>query len=109
MVSISVSMVGIRVGSISVVGIRIGSISMVGIRVGGITVRSLSISRLLVVTMAGISISISMMGIGVGSIPVAIRDTIAGISFRLSYNSCKQAQGKQRRTSSLLTTVSLRT
>merc|ERR1719317_1531660 len=84
---------------VSMVGI---CISVVGIRVRGITVRSLSISRPLVVSMVGISVSV--VGSRVGSITVvaismvairgvSIRHAIAGISFRLSNNSCEQAQG----------------
>merc|ERR1719312_907037 len=91
-------MVGIPV---SVVGSRVGSISVMGIRVCGITVavRSLSISGPLVVSMAGISVTVvgrmvgSITVVAIRGVSMTIRHAIAGISFRLSNNSCEQAQG----------------
>merc|ERR1719348_1855953 len=116
-------MVGITV-SVSVVGIRVGVVSMVGITVGGvaIAIRSLGISRSLVVAVVGItvsvvgiirigmismvSIAVSMMGIGgitiamvsitIGWVAIAIRDSMIAsisISFGLSCDSCEQAEG----------------
>merc|ERR1719308_229897 len=72
MVGISVSVVGSRVGSITMVGITVVGISVIGIRVGSISVMAISM--------------VAIRGVSIGH-------AIAGISFRLSNNSCEQAQG----------------
>merc|ERR1711887_41044 len=88
---------------VAVVGIAV-SVSMVSITVGGIaitmvsiTIRSLSISRPLVVSVVGIRIGmISMVGITIGRVAIAIRKSMMAsisFSFRLSCDSCEQAEG----------------
>merc|ERR1711887_447367 len=95
MVGITVSVVSIRVGRVSMVGIRVGVVSMVSITISGvaitITIRSLSISRPLVVAVVGITVSvvgiirigmISMVSIAIGRVAITIRNSmVASISF----------------------------
>merc|ERR1711996_113307 len=84
--SLVVAMVSI---AISVMGIRVGMISV--ITIGRVAIRSLSISRPLVVAMVSIAISMVSITIVNGMVGMAIGNSMmAGISFRLSCDSCKQ-------------------